>query len=72
MLTWAEETLTFVAHDGVIKDEQTGSVWDILGRAVEGRLAGERLTPVLHGNHFWFAWAVFKPDTIVYQGRDGA
>ncbi len=66
------ETLTFVAHDGVIKDEQTGSVWDILGRAVEGRLAGERLTPVLHGNHFWFAWAVFKPDTIVYQGRDGA
>ncbi len=66
------EALTFVAQDGVIKDQQTGSVWDILGRAVEGPLAGERLTPVLHGNHFWFAWAVFKPDTIVYQGRDGA
>ena len=66
------EALTFVAQDGVIKDQQTGSVWNILGRAVEGPLAGERLTPVLHGNHFWFAWAVFKPDTIVYQGRDGA
>ena len=66
------EALTFVAQDGAIKDQQTGSVWDILGRAVEGPLAGERLTPVLHGNHFWFAWAVFKPDTIVYQGRDGA
>ena len=66
------EALTFVAQDGVIKDQQTGSVWDILGRAIEGPLAGERLTPVLHGNHFWFAWAVFKPDTIVYQGRDGA
>ena len=66
------EALTFVAQDGVIKDQQTGSVWDILGRAVEGPLVGERLTPVLHGNHFWFAWAVFKPDTIVYQGRDGA
>ena len=65
------QALTFVAEDGVIKDEQTGSVWDILGRAVEGPLAGERLTPMLHGNHFWFAWAVFKPDTIVYQGRDG-
>ena len=66
------QALTFVARDGLIKDEQTGSVWDILGRATEGPLAGERLTPVLHGTHFWFAWAVFKPDTIVYQGRDGA
>ena len=65
-------SLTFVAQDGVIKDEQTGSSWDILGMAIEGPLAGEKLTPVLHGNHFWFAWAVFKPDTIVYQGKDSA
>ncbi|NIR43478.1 MAG: DUF3179 domain-containing protein, partial [Gemmatimonadetes bacterium] len=23
------------------------------------------LEPVPHGNHFWFAWAVFKPETRV-------
>jgi hypothetical protein len=30
------------------------------------RSAGSRLEPVVHGNHFWFAWAVFQPDTRVY------
>jgi hypothetical protein len=24
------------------------------------------LTPVVHGDHFWFSWAAFKPDTIIY------
>lgn len=65
------DILTFAVEDGMIVDEQTGSVWNILGRAVEGPLSGETLTPVIHGNHFWFAWAVFKPDTIVYQGVEG-
>ncbi len=66
------QALTFSVQDSRIVDDQTGSVWDILGSAVEGPLAGKSLTPVVHGNHFWFAWAVFKPDTVVYQGRDGA
>ena len=66
------QALTFSVQDGVIVDDQTGSVWDILGNAIEGSLVGKSLTPVVHGNHFWFAWAVFKPDTILYQGGDGA
>ena len=66
------QTLTFSVKDGRITDDQTGSVWNILGSAIEGALAGKSLTPVVHGNHFWFAWAVFKPDTIIYQGREGA
>ena len=64
--------LTFSIKNEDIIDDQTGSKWDILGNAVDGPLAGERLTPIVHGNHFWFAWAVFKPDTLVYQGREGA
>ena len=67
-----DQKLTFGVIDEKIVDEQTGSTWDILGNAVEGPLAGKSLTPVVHGSHFWFAWAVFKPDTIVYQGKDGA
>ena len=44
----------------------------IFGNAIDGPLAGKNLAPVVHGNHFWFAWAVFKPDTILYQGEYGA
>ena len=67
-----DQKLTFSVSDEKIVDEQTGSTWDILGNAVDGPLAGKSLTPVVHGSHFWFAWAVFKPDTIVYQGKNGA
>ncbi len=48
---------------GRFRDRETGSVWLLSGRAVEGPLAGRRLVPVPHGNHFWFAWAVFRADT---------
>jgi hypothetical protein len=55
--------LTFEpAGDGRVRDRETGSVWVLSGRAVEGPLAGSRLVPVPHGNHFWFAWATFRPD----------
>ena len=40
-----------------------------LGQAIDGPLAGESLTPIVHGDHFWFAWAAFKPDTIIYQAQ---
>lgn len=63
--------LTFSAADGVIRDAETGSVWSISGKAVEGELTGASLTPLAHGNHFWFAWAAFKPDTLLYEGGDG-
>ena len=45
-----------------------GSVWNILGQATEGQLAGKKLTPVVHANPFWFSWGAFKPDTKIYQG----
>ena len=54
----ADEGHTFI-------DEQTGSVWDIFGRAVDGELAGSQLTRVIHSDHFWFAWQAFHPDTEV-------
>jgi hypothetical protein len=59
--------LTFKARDGRFPDDQTGTAWTILGRAVEGRLAGRQLAPVVHGNHFWFSWASYRPQTRVYR-----
>ncbi len=52
-------------NEGFI-DAETGSRWTVLGKAVEGPLKGKQLEPVVHGNHFWFAWAAFKPNTRVY------
>ncbi|HXG35381.1 MAG TPA: DUF3179 domain-containing protein [Dehalococcoidia bacterium] len=60
------QLLTFTAEKDRFRDQETGTLWDITGRAVEGRLAGKQLKPVVHGNHFWFSWAVFKPDTRIY------
>ena len=53
------------AGSAVFRDRQTGSTWDILGRAIAGPLQGGQLESIPHGNHFWFAWAVFKPETRV-------
>ncbi len=62
------QKLTFKVEADVIVDEETGSKWNILGRAVEGPLEGSRLAPVVHANHFWFAWAAFNPETEVRTG----
>ena len=61
--------LTFQLRDDEFRDNETGSVWSILGKATSGPLSGSQLTPVIHGNHFWFAWGAFKPDTFIYPGE---
>ncbi len=60
--------LTFRAEGDTFVDNETGSVWNILGQATEGQLAGTQLMPIIHANHFWFSWGAFKPDTKIYQG----
>ena len=47
---------------------QTGSTWDLLGRATSGPLEGKQLTGIPHsGSQLWFSWAVFQPNTEVYE-----
>lgn len=58
--------LRFERRGDDIVDIATGSVWNVLGRAKAGPLRGQALEPVVHGNHFWFAWAAFRPATRVY------
>ncbi len=63
-------TLTFEPDgNGRFRDRETGSTWHLSGRAVEGELEGTQLTEVVHGNHFWFAWGVFRPETKVWSGE---
>jgi hypothetical protein len=61
-----DRRLTFEpAADGRFRDRQTGSTWDITGRATAGTLAGRRLRPVVSDQQFWFALAAFLPDARV-------
>lgn len=62
-----EQLLTFTVLDGAIMDRQTGTVWSVDGRALEGSLAGERL-PMIETAYvaYWFAWAAFQPETAVW------
>ena len=59
--------LTFQKDGDQIVDVETGSTWNVLGQAIDGELAGESLEPIVHGDHFWFSWAAFRPDTIIYE-----
>ena len=60
--------LTFSEQGDVFfEDENTGSIWNILGKSVDGPLEGESLNPLTAVNHFWFDWVAFKPETKIYQ-----
>jgi hypothetical protein len=50
---------------GTFRDRQTGSVWDMSGRASAGRLEGARLDQVPHDDQFWFALAAFFDDAEI-------
>jgi len=66
-----DRTLTFDAmiREGELPrmvDRETGSEWNFRGEAVTGPLTRQRLQPLAAHNAFWFAWAAFWPETLVY------
>jgi hypothetical protein len=71
------QPLTFyrveAANDEIVafRDVETGSRWDILGRAVDGPLSGRRLEQLPAHNAMWFAWSAWWPESSVWEGGDG-
>ncbi|MDF1521819.1 MAG: DUF3179 domain-containing protein [Trueperaceae bacterium] len=65
--------LTFTATADGFVDAETGSLWDVTGRARSGPLAGQVLEAVAHDNTLWFAWAAFRPETEIRRpaGAEG-
>ena len=61
-----ERVLLFERREGRILDRETGSEWDIFGRAVAGPLQGARLKSADGGVHFAFAWLAFNPASEIY------
>jgi len=62
-----EQKLTFLAESDGFMDTETGSMWNIFGEAVDGEFSGEQLEQISAFPHFWFAWAAFHPDTLIYE-----
>jgi hypothetical protein len=62
LLTFARQG----GEDAPIRDRETGSIWSTTGVATAGKLEGSRLDQVAHGDHFWFAWAAFSPETTIW------
>ena len=68
-------TLTFYAADSedglplALRDVETGSHWDLRGRATDGPMAGARLRQLPAYNALWFAWAAFWNEAPVWDGE---
>ncbi len=58
------EELTFRRTDRGWED-QMGTTWSFLGRAIAGPNVGMRLEPIEYLDTFWFAWAAFMPNTRI-------
>ncbi len=59
--------LTFSIDGNQFVDQQTGSTWDLQGRAIAGEMAGAQLQLVKEAYvAFWFAWKAFHPDSEVW------
>lgn len=62
------ETVTLEVAENGFRDAATGSLWRVDGRAVEGELEGRALEAVPDAYvAFWFAWAAFQPETLVWS-----
>lgn len=62
-----DQTLTLEMDDDTIKDTNTGSSWDNLGRCVDGKLKGSQLTPVQSYQQNLRSWLDFHEDTLFYN-----
>ena len=69
-------TLTFYQADPTgplpeCRDVETGTTWDLLGRALEGPLQGEQLTQLPAYYSMWFAWSTYWPESTVWRAGHG-
>jgi hypothetical protein len=61
-----KRVLSFEQREGRIFDRDSGSEWDLFGRATKGPMKGARLIPLDSGVHFAFAWLAFRPASEIY------
>ncbi len=62
----AGQVLTFEWTEAGIHDQESGSTWTPMGRAIAGPLKGERLGRLASVDVFWFAWSALFPETEIW------
>lgn len=62
-LTFEKVSSTDAVFPFLLRDLETGTTWDLLGRGVGGPNTGKQLVQVPANNAFWFAWATFWQNT---------
>ncbi len=50
----------------MLRDNNTGSLWDYQGKCLTGPLQGQQLQPIQSYQEFWHSWSNFHPATIKY------
>ena len=58
--------LEFEYVDGMFRDLETNSTWNLGGVATSGQLEGTRLTPLPSRRAFWFSISISNPNIEVY------
>ncbi len=59
--------LNFKEANGTIVDLETHSTWNNEGVATSGSLSGLSMTRYVAETSYWFAWAAFYPNTVLYS-----
>jgi hypothetical protein len=63
-----DQVLTFEPVGGQIRDQETGSIWDLArGLAVDGPLRGEGLQGIPGSSSYDWAWRDFYPESEFYS-----
>lgn len=60
------EVLDFDYVENKIIDKQTNSEWNYDGLSISGQYSGKQLKRLPMEPGFWFEWAAFHPNTLVY------
>ena len=66
----ADQELSFEIRNEDIIDLETGSVWDMAGRAVSGPLTGQQLIALPSKTSYWFAIVAAEPAITLYQAQE--
>lgn len=63
-----DQVLVFGCSEaGKVCDEQTGSVWNEMGEAVSGPLAGTQLAYLHSGIDEWYGFVAYHPDSEIFE-----
>lgn len=62
-----DRPLTFERRGGTVTDRETGSTWDMAGRAIRGPLKGQELEALPSHQVFWFVWSAFAHEGDLYS-----